>query len=80
MNKGLEWLNYYKEKLQESHQTFRPNGFDMIEKSLNALEVIKKYTKILSDNGCIVCIVNQFDKDTEKEDYKLLKEVLLNEK
>ena len=30
----LEWLNYYKKKLQVSGQTIRPNGFDIIETAL----------------------------------------------
>lgn len=34
----LEWLNYYKNKLQVSGQTIRPNGFDIIENALKDYE------------------------------------------
>ena len=77
MNKDLEWLRYYKEKLQESHQTFRPNGFDIIEKELKegeknkkALEIIKEHWEY-NENG-----LEQI-KPITKENADLLKEVLL---
>lgn len=38
----LEWLNYYKKKLQISGQTIRPNGFGVIEKTLKDNEWLNK--------------------------------------
>ena len=41
MNKELtplEWLNYYKRIIRQSHETFRPNGFDAIENALKDYE------------------------------------------
>ena len=35
----LEWLNYYKEILKKSNITYRPNGFEIIEKRLMAFEI-----------------------------------------
>lgn len=65
MNKSLEWLNYYKKKLQESNITFRPSGFEIIEKDLKAFEIIKKRE----------CIFRGLQ-DTTQEEYDLLREVL----
>ena len=39
----LEWLRYYEKIVRESNQTFRPNGLEIIEKTL------KKYSQLLID-------------------------------
>ena len=39
--KSKEWLDYYKEKLNEQVVTFRPNGFEIIKRDLDVLEIIK---------------------------------------
>ena len=39
----LEWLHYYEKIVRESNQTFRPNGLEIIEKTL------KKYSQLLID-------------------------------
>ena len=35
-----EWLECYENKIRESHQTFRPNGFEIIKKELEALRIM----------------------------------------
>lgn len=39
----LEWLRYYKKKLQTSGQTIRPNGFDIIEKELEENDELRTH-------------------------------------
>lgn len=36
----LDWFNYYKKKLKASHQTIRPNGFDIVETALKDYETL----------------------------------------
>lgn len=45
----LEWLNYYKNKLQNSSQTFRPNGFDIIETALKEKEQQDALIRVLKE-------------------------------
>lgn len=52
-----EWLNHYRKKLQESHQTFRPNGFDILGNDLEILELIKR------DPGELAFVVDAVDYD-----------------
>ena len=37
-----EWLKHYKNKLDSSNETYRPNGFKIIGKQLKAIEIISK--------------------------------------
>jgi len=58
---SLEWLNYYKNKLQSSSQTFRPNGFDIIETAL------KNYNQLQVDYDELNDIHNKLVKHKNKE-------------
>lgn len=49
MSKSLEWLDYYKQIVIESNKTFRPNGFDLIEKELIEKEQQDSVLKILKE-------------------------------
>ena len=77
---SIEWLKHYENKIRESHQTFRPNGFEIIEKELKALEIIKKIVKIVdySDHTIVDgnLVILQGGEIKSKEEYDLLKEVL----
>ena len=54
----LEWLNYYKKKLQVSGQTIRPNGFDIIETALKEKENIEKtINELFSENGKVITTI-----------------------
>ena len=77
----LEWLNHYKNKLQSSCQTFRPNGFVIIETVLKNYEELTSkpvilngrthgYTKALIDT---ICKNYKEIKITNLEDEKKLK-------
>ena len=53
----------------------------IIEKELKALEIIKKDTHILNDEGVERIIIPFYDNIfTDKEEYELLKEVLISDK
>lgn len=45
----LEWLNYYKKKLQVSGQTFRSNGFELIETALKDYENLQLKHRSMQD-------------------------------
>ena len=46
-----EWLEYYKNKLDKTHKTYRPSGFKIIENALNEKEeqdfIIKTIKEII---------------------------------
>jgi len=79
----LGWLNYYKNKLQSSSQTFRPNGFDIIETALKGIEIIKDKRVNLEYLKCCetyrqYCLVCSYGNEITQEEFDLLKEVLEN--
>lgn len=89
----LEWLNYYKNKLQSSGQTIRPNGFDIIETALKDYEKKTKLAKeykdinnvmkrlktleIIKENLNIDEVLLAIKGVCKASDYDLAKEVLL---
>lgn len=69
----LEWLNYYKKKLQASGQTIRPNGFDIMETALEDYEKSKKvksykklkeiYSTLKKDRDLYLVFEKQYGKE-----------------
>lgn len=81
----LEWFYYYKNKLQHSGTTIRPNGFDIVETALKDYENILKALIIIEKkrvsiewlmNVENVETYNAYYDDLTQEEYNLLKEVL----
>ena len=84
----LEWLNYYKNKLQSSSQTFRPDGFDIIESALKRNNKIEKALKIIVKKKVNVWLLtlvtferynayaNHRDAELTLEEYYSVREVL----
>ena len=82
---ALEWLNYYKNKLQNSGQTIRPNGFDIIETALKNYEKLtnKPITLYGRTHGHTQALIDTICKNykevkiTNLEDKKKLKALVV---
>ena len=80
MSKGLEALKEIELKWQYGVFTFIPN-FEIIEKELKALEIIKNIKGLIEDEDLFYDSEEDkyyfFSNEISKEEYDLLKEVLL---
>jgi len=55
MKNSLEWLEYYKQKIIKSNKTFRPIGFEIIEKELNDYFVYKQdYERVMKEKNSLL--------------------------